>query len=60
MLFVLKKGNHPEDLMQIISVSVNTILTDIIFEKYGIEEEDQMETMKQPGLILLYSCYDGS
>ena len=40
------------DSIQVISLCVNTILQDLIFENFGIEEEDQMEAMKSPQIMM--------
>lgn len=36
------------ETVQMIPFGINIILSDLIYEKYGIEEEDQMSAMKDP------------
>lgn len=36
------------ETVQMIPFGINVILSDYIYEKYGIEEEDQMSAMKDP------------
>jgi len=36
------------DTVQMIPLGINVILSDLIYDKYEVEEEDQMSAMKDP------------
>ena len=36
------------ETVQMIPLGINVILSDLIYEKYEVEEEDQMSAMKDP------------
>lgn len=42
------------ETVQMIPLGINVILSDLIYEKYEIEEEDQMSAMKDPRKKFLY------
>lgn len=38
------------DMSQIAPTALNTIIADLLFEQYKVEEEDVMKTIVQPGM----------
>lgn len=46
---LIKKLQGDPDLLQLVPFTLNTLLADLIFDKFGIEEEDQLKGMNNPG-----------
>jgi hypothetical protein len=38
--------------MELLSLIINNIISDAIFEKFGIEEEDIIRVLSKPGFVL--------
>lgn len=48
---IIQKLQGNIETIQMIPLVINTILADIIFEKFGLEEEDQMKNMMGPEMM---------